>query len=96
MANRQTHRAKPPRRWVYRAVTMAARPALKLFLGLEIDNSATQGMEGPAVVVSNHQGMLDFILVAAAFPQWEINFVASMQYFERPRSEERRVGKECM
>ncbi len=64
MANRQTYRAKPPRRWVYRAAMMAARPTLKLFLGLEIDNQATQGMEGPAVVVANHQGMLDFILTA--------------------------------
>ena len=83
LANRQTYRAKPPRRWVYRAAMMAARPTLKLFLGLEIDNQATQGMEGPAVVVANHQGMLDFILTAVAFPQWEISFVAFMQYFER-------------
>lgn len=83
MANGQKHKAKPPRRWLYRAAIMAARPALKVFLGLEINNQATQQLEGPAVVVANHQGMLDFILVAAALPQREISFVASMQYFDR-------------
>lgn len=83
MANRRTYKVKPPRRWVYRAAMMTARPALKFFLGLEINNQATQRLEGPAVVVANHQGMLDFILVAAALPRQEVSFVASMQYFDR-------------
>lgn len=61
------------------------RPLLRGVFGLEVENSATLGWSGPAVLVLNHQGLLDFLLAAAAFPDREISYVGSERYFQNPR-----------
>lgn len=61
------------------------RPLLRGVFGLEVDNSATRDWSGPAVLVINHQGLLDFLLAAAAFPGHEISYVGSERYFQNPR-----------
>ena len=72
---KQENRSHPPCRWGYRGAMAVIRPMLRWVFHMRVENQATQGFEGPAVLVMNHQGLLDFLLAAAAFPQREISYV---------------------
>ena len=82
---KQENRSHPPCRWGYRGAMAVIRPMLRWVFHMRVENQATQGFEGPAVLVMNHQGLLDFLLAAAAFPQREISYVSSQRYFQNPR-----------
>ena len=82
---KQENRSHPPCRWGYRGAMAVIRPMLRWVFHMRVENQATQGFEGPAVLEMNHQGLLDFLLAAAAFPQREISYVGSQRYFQNPR-----------
>lgn len=79
------NRAQAPCRWLYRGAMGVIRPLLQGIFGLEVENARTLGWSGPAVLVIDHQGLLDFLLAAAAFPDREISYVGSERYFQNPR-----------
>ncbi len=81
---KQENRSHPPCRWGYRGAMAVIRPMLRWVFHMRVENQATQGFEGPAVLVMNHQGLLDFLLAAAAFPQREISYVGSQRVFSKP------------
>ena len=83
MKQQNTPRAQAPTPWLYRGIMACLRPALRRLFGLEATRSGGD-FQGPGLLLANHQGLQDFLLIAAALPQREITFVGSDRYFQKP------------
>lgn len=81
---KQQGKISPPQKGLYRIGLGAIRPVMRFWFGLHIKNRATETLEGPAVIVAGHEGLLDFMITALAFPRRRINFVGAEMFFRKP------------
>ncbi len=78
----KTERApRDPSPFLYGLAVRLCTPFFRLFYGLHIDRRGLRGVEGPVVVLSNHQANTDFIFVAAALYPIRLNFMVSTYFF---------------
>lgn len=70
-----------PNSFLYWLAVHVCAPFFKLFYGLQIDRSGIEGLDGPVVVLSNHQANTDFILTAAALYPIKLNFMVTTYFF---------------
>lgn len=75
----------PPAGWIYRPLAFLCRVVSRLLFRLEVEESGDIPREGPLLLLSSHQGMVDFILLIAALRGRRIRFVATQRQFRNPK-----------
>ena len=68
-------------KWLYRIGVNIMYLYMKLFFGLKLDRSGMKGVEGPFLVVANHQSLFDFGIVSKAALPEQLRFVISSHFF---------------
>lgn len=83
MAKEKT--VKQPAAWLYLPLRWLSRLVCRLFFGLRVTGGEQIPGKGPLLVLSAHQGMVDFLLLIAALPRRRIRFVATERQFRDPK-----------
>ncbi len=72
-------------KWLYIPLVWLCALVGKLFLGLKIKGRENLPKDGPLLVMASHEGMLDFLLAAAALRGRTAQFVATQRQFRNPK-----------
>lgn len=81
---KQTKQIGRPNPFLYYPLLYIAGLWFRLRLGVRIDRSALQNLQGPALFLCPHISNIDFILVALALAPHRPNFVTSENFMARP------------
>ena len=81
----KTRAGKQPAGWLYLPLRWLSRLVCRLFFGLRVTGAGQIPREGPLLVLSAHQGMVDFLLLIAALRRRRIRFVATERQFRHPK-----------
>ncbi len=72
-------------KWFYLLMQFAALVLAKLVFGLKVTGRENLSKKGPVLIMISHQGMLDFLLAAAALWGRTPQFVATQRQFRNPK-----------
>ena len=76
---------KKPAGWLYVPLRALSTLVCKVIFRLRVTGADAIPGEGPLLVLSSHQGMIDFLVLLAAFPRRRIHFVATERQFRNPK-----------
>ena len=80
--------------FVYRLTALTCQAIFGTYFRWRVLNKERVPRTGPVIMASNHASYLDPPLIGSPLPRMT-NYLARENLFKYPRSEERRVGKEC-
>lgn len=76
---------KKPAAWLYLPLRALSALVCRVIFRLKITGGEDIPREGPLLILSSHQGMIDFLILLAAFPHRRIHFVATERQFRNPK-----------
>lgn len=79
------HTGRQPAGWLYLPLRWLSRLVCRLLFGLRVTGGEQIPGKGPLLVLSAHQGMVDFLLLIAALRRRRIRFVATERQFRDPK-----------
>lgn len=81
---KKTGGVREPAPWLYDTARNLARRLLQRFCGYRCTVTGDVPEEGPLFVVCSHEGMMDYILSASAFPGRRLHYVCTEHFFRKP------------
>jgi 1-acyl-sn-glycerol-3-phosphate acyltransferase len=75
---------KKPNKFITGFLVFLFKPIFKYYFNFKYDRTQIEGLEGPAIFLSNHTSALDVFLMGLSAYPFSVNYVAGYEWFQKP------------